>query len=291
MERIVSRISHPSQPDFDSGLFEMGTFPDMAVSSLAERFEGSGEDLSELVAAGEGLTRWISSYRHGYERAAIGALDLSEHDHEIYGQLAGNPDTLPEAIDWFRGKSAAYFQNPKRFPAEHRPLQKIGMELLGGIVQYGDIEAVSELDQQITSIPHCIQRVGLGMQIMQRPGQRMINYRYQAMQHGAYGTVRRRRAVANVIGAQRLYVFKEALAMVVESQLPPEERKLIDDDVEANPKQNSFDGRGKNNTTAANTAGRVFKRAIEIERGTSRQIIPLEAHYVLIAKMQPDQAA
>ncbi|MGB4758848.1 MAG: hypothetical protein WBP26_02210 [Candidatus Saccharimonadales bacterium] len=284
------RIDHPVQEDW---LGVGRSLPSgYQKELLTERFANSKQDPLVIIEMSKIAIMQSDVTRQMHERSTFGVLSGANRGRaREYVDTAGNPDEIGGYIRWFSKAVQSHIKHPNYRP--NKDLAKLGLEL-GGVRQVGDWDNTKELDEMIRTIPDRAQSErGLDVSVRERPRQRAVAYRYEPMpgdifSESKFGRVRRRRAVADVHveGAVDLHIFKESLGMAVLGELDADDRSRILSDVKNSGAQNSFTKAGRNNTIAAQIAGEYFHQAIDT-RGGDRNIVPISAHYVMVACLDP----
>lgn len=295
-------INHPSQADWAKSWY---TSPNAYQHNLLrERYRNLGETaLGEIVDATSLAVLRMENMRQMYETLTIGALASTVPDFSFteYKELAGQPDKVIDFIGWFARQAGQFYENrdgelngvDSSVRRAYKGVSKIGLEL-GGVCQAGDWENTSRLDDMIRTIPMKAENNSdIIVDVLEAPEEQRVAFRYEPLL-GKFGQIRRRRAVANakVGNGTELLLFKESLGLLVTNLAEPSHRDIILSDPQAahniflpiveEKAGKSQETKGVNNTAAALVAGEYFEHAIK-ERNTNRMVIPLGAHYVMLA--------
>jgi len=221
---------------------------------------------------------------------------------DIYTSLAGRPAKIGRFIEWFTELAPEFFALPETYNgldyslhpntnASTEHTSSIGLEL-GGMWQTGDWSGTGRIDDMANDVPrqvHALQpdadieilegtetHRGYSMQHLDAFGRQGYN------PHFPYAFVRRRRQAANIVlpGRIPVQIKKESTALLLIDQMPRESRLAL------RGLYRSIDSLKANNTKnseAAMIAGAEFERAIQFDREESRSIIPIGAHYYMVA--------
>lgn len=318
---IVQEVYDVDHPANASYLAACSQVPDeIQQQKLRERFVSSEVHTDpELVIERLGMASVrAGADRQRCEREVVGAggFALDARGLKKYESLAGNPKRMAEYAVWFGMNAIEYFRHTADLCATNR-MHKVALEL-GGKLQGGDWESTGDLDNMARLLPY--QAIALrGLDGVLYEGRTRLAPKYRFMplwrewDQAAYkrgearwlpfdfGLIRRRRPVLDLIvqrgdTRQKIDMYKESLGLVVMAELTREQRRIVREDVRDNPRRNVFMIRNSNvegsgriprlpqgDTIAATAIGGVFETDIKSLPGSSRDIVPVSAHYVMRA--------
>ncbi|MEO6761341.1 MAG: hypothetical protein ABI220_03115 [Candidatus Saccharimonadales bacterium] len=303
-------IDHPT---LDNYLDVLRNVPnDAQQDAIRTRFGSSevGTDAEIVIRKLGEVTASAAIHRQHYERVVTteAGLGLSDEERNLYERFAGNPEKIAEYVCWFGKLALRHFSETPRGKFSN----KIGLEL-GGKMQGGDWESTSDLDNMVRRLPaQSMTMPQLKGKLLEGEDRLRPSYRFMSMgvenSHNpdsfGFGIIRRRRGVADLLvnygedyGTDLIIkIFKESTGLVVMRELDRDSRVGIRQDVLTHPLANRLFNittekekesvpiawsNPQNGTPAALMAGKVFEDAIRGEKGKSKDIVPVSAHYVM----------
>lgn len=281
---VLPVIDHPAQ-----GTWEVASSARMYeqnIEALRERFAGTGEDVDELVNVIEHANSETQHYRKDHENRNIDKLRLSPGERALYEELAGDRERAGEMAYLF---GALALRSSGKVVGE-----------LGGKHQFGDWECTGPLDDMVKDLPRQLADIDPRTEVEVLEDDTGLylanNYYFRpifgeqdgiALDHSfRYGILRRRRPVANITLSfgETIKLYKQSNAVVAVNYLPAESSRIIlAEYADLDPARYAY-LQGASNTEAAIEVGLAFERAKSEAQGATRDILPISAHYLMVAR-------
>lgn len=281
---VLPVIDHPAQDTWD--VASSARMYEQNINALRMRFAGTNEDVDALVNVIEHANSETQHYRKDHENKNIDKLRLSPGERALYKELAGHSERAGEMVYLFGALAL-------------RSASKVVGEL-GGKHQFGDWECTGALDGMVKDLPRQLDDIDprTEVEILEdNTGLYLANnyffrpiFREQdgiALDHSfRYGILRRRRPVANITLSfgETVKLYKQSNAVVLVNYLPAESSRIIlAEYADLDPARYAY-LQGTSNTEGAIEAGLGFERARSEEQGVTLDIMPISAHYLMIAR-------
>jgi len=277
-------IDHPAQPGWQPGGLSVAS--PQRVEALQQHLAACGEGPEVGLQAVDLLAIQLDSYRLTHERDNVGRLRLGPLGMAVYEHLAGRPEHFSEYIHWFGAVATrALLRRDHAYAFNSMALE------LAGCRQLGYWDAARQLDTAVRRIPEQFRAMSADIAV-RPPEAGSSNYRLHPLYDDVqpdyrfrYAGVRHRQPVLDIREGyyERVWVYRQAVGLLVLGQLEPEARRSIVTAYEAAGPEHG----AANNTPAATIAGRVFERALA--DWTERAIIPIGTQYIMrVGPLQPE---
>lgn len=307
----LTGIGHPGDPAWQ--LPDIDEIREYISQQLTPRFANTTEDIELLVDTVGRLTMRSEANRETHEKGNVGSLGFLAPETKRYEELAPNPGRIGEMVYWLGHMAHAALNRPKDLVLRNG----IGLEL-GGNLQFGNWETTGPLDSMAREIPPQLDRLDkdISMKIygerrdegaydklaiaIEYDDNALKNYVLEAIHLAktpngnpfTYGSLRRRRAVADIYipGLRPIEIYKDAEMVIIPRQMERDERislyaayKAVEADKVCKDRSQDQDDftPGHKNTPDAKIAGNAVERAITSAKGSTKDVIPIGARYVM----------
>jgi hypothetical protein len=315
-------IDHPMQPGWvEAGLDIMEEPGPRRV--ITGRFGADYPNIEYLFQSIGDASRQLDSVRQTHERwnarkLEIGALALTGANIGEYKDSMCDPALIGRRVLWFAGLTTALYAAFDELHANSPILLKSLATSVGGVERFrkigidiwgkrqgglwdstadmdaaaktipakvlertpdADIKSRGEIDEGISYTFHPV-----GIRYSTKDGNRVTNFNT--------GIARRRRTdhIIRIPGLNEVSVMKESYGLILLDELKTEPKnetgksnRQIILEAHRTPDKANFDI----NSAPAVAAGRVFEQGIN-DRGTTRKVVPLGAHYYMAATWDPE---